>query len=170
MAPESIRTPGRVDARADIYAIGAVGYFLLTGAPVFGGSSLVRILSDHLHAEPVAPSARLGKPVSSDLESLLLECLAKAPDARPASAFVLRDRLRACKDAGTWTEENASIFWRARALATKKVAPTAIDAWSATTLAVDVEHRSPAAISLATPLEARPSTSAAAEVTSKGAA
>jgi serine/threonine-protein kinase len=145
MAPESIRAPSTVDARADIYALGAVGYFLVTGKPVFSESSMIAVLSDHLHTKPLAPSKKLGAPVPADLESVLLACLAKSPDERPASALVLRDRLRACADAGGWTEQDASAFWRSRrAAVASKVETVSV---SATTIAIDLEQRSPTAIS-----------------------
>jgi serine/threonine-protein kinase len=111
IAPETVLAPETVDARADLYALGAVGYWLLTGTHVFGGKSILEVCSHHLHSVPDRPSTRLGAPVSSDLETLLLDCLAKRPDDRPASAHVLRDRLRACAAAGRWTNARAAQWW-----------------------------------------------------------
>jgi serine/threonine-protein kinase len=111
MSPEALTTPESVDARADIYALGAVGYWLLTGTHVFNGRSVVDVAAYHLHSAPDPPSARLGAPVSSDLETLLLDCLAKRPADRPASAHVLRDRLLACAAAGRWTRANGAQWW-----------------------------------------------------------
>jgi serine/threonine protein kinase len=96
MAPETVAAPETVDARTDIYALGAVGYWLLTGTHVFSGHSIVEVFAHHLHSVPDPPSTRLGAPVSADLEAVLLACLAKRPEDRPASAHVLRERLRAC--------------------------------------------------------------------------
>ena len=112
MSPETLTTPESVDARTDIYALGAVGYWLLTGTHVFNGRSLVEVAAHHLHSAPDPPSARLGAPVSIDLETLLLECLAKRPVDRPTTAHVLRDRLRACAAAGRWTNASARQWWR----------------------------------------------------------
>ncbi len=72
MAPESIRAPDEVDARSDIYALGAVGYFLLTGEHVFTADTVVEVCAKHLNDEPVAPSERLGAAVPADLETLIL--------------------------------------------------------------------------------------------------
>lgn len=72
MAPETVTAPDKVDARADLYALGAVGYWLLTGTHVFGGNSIVEKFGHHLHSVPDLPSTRLGAPVSPDLEAVFL--------------------------------------------------------------------------------------------------
>src|SRR6202008_1831338 len=72
MAPEAIQTPNAVDARSDLYAVGAVGYFLLTGQPVFGATSLVELCQQHVNAVPDSPAQRLGRAISPELESALL--------------------------------------------------------------------------------------------------
>ena len=92
MSPEAITTPESVDARSDIYAIGALGYFLLTGAPPFSGKNAVEVLGHHVYSAPEPPSARRPA-IPSRLEALVLRCLAKSPDERPASAAELRDEL-----------------------------------------------------------------------------
>ncbi|HEY6555912.1 MAG TPA: serine/threonine-protein kinase [Polyangiaceae bacterium] len=111
VAPETLSAPETIDARADLYALGAVGYWLLTGTHVFGGKSIVEVCAQHLHSIPERPSTRLGVPVAADLEALLLACLAKRPEDRPASAHVLRERLRACATAGLWTNARAAEWW-----------------------------------------------------------
>ena len=73
MSPEAISHPDTIDARTDIYAVGAVGYFLLTGTPVFAGNGLVELCQKHIQESPEPPSKRLGKPVSAGLEQVLLE-------------------------------------------------------------------------------------------------
>jgi eukaryotic-like serine/threonine-protein kinase len=113
IAPETMSAPDTVDGRTDLYALGAVGYWLLTGTNVFGGQTILEVCAHHLHSEPERPSTRLGAPVSSDLEALLLSCLAKKPVDRPASAHVLRERLRACASAGRWTNAHAAAWWAA---------------------------------------------------------
>ncbi|HTE52417.1 MAG TPA: serine/threonine-protein kinase [Kofleriaceae bacterium] len=107
MAPEAITAPELVDARTDLYALGAVGYFLVTGCEVFTGRSVLEVCGHHLHTPPVPPSERLGAPVPADLEALLLACLDKVPSSRPTDARSLQRALRACRDAGSWTEEDA---------------------------------------------------------------
>lgn len=112
MAPETMNAPESVDARADLYALGAVGYWLLTGTHVFDGKSILEVCAHHLHTAPEPPSTRLGAAVSADLEALLLACLAKQPSDRPSSAHALRVRLRACTAAGRWTNERAAEWWQ----------------------------------------------------------
>jgi eukaryotic-like serine/threonine-protein kinase len=111
LAPEMVNEPEAVDARADLYALGAVGYWLLTGTHVFGGKSILEVCAHHLHSAPEPPSVRLGASVTQDFEALLLACLAKDPDERPSSAQVLRERLRACAAAGKWTNDRAAQWW-----------------------------------------------------------
>jgi eukaryotic-like serine/threonine-protein kinase len=113
MAPESIIAPDTIDARADIYALGAVGYWLLTGTHVFSGTSMVEVCAHHLHSPPEPPSVRLRAPISADLEALILDCLAKKLEDRPASARLLRQRLRSCASASQWTNDNAAAWWAA---------------------------------------------------------
>jgi serine/threonine-protein kinase len=98
-ASESILRPDRVDPRSDLYAVGAVAYFLLTGRDVFEGETVVEVCASHLHTKPELPSARLGAPVPGDVEAIVMSCLAKSPDDRPASADALRSQLLACIDA-----------------------------------------------------------------------
>jgi serine/threonine-protein kinase len=110
MAPEAITTPDQVDARSDLYALGAVGYFLLTGQDVFTGRTLLEVCGHHLHSTPVPPSRRTSSPVAADLEALILSCLDKNPERRPADARSLQRALRACSDAGSWSEEDARAW------------------------------------------------------------
>ncbi|MGE0866435.1 MAG: serine/threonine-protein kinase [Vicinamibacterales bacterium] len=111
MAPETVTAPDTVDARTDIYALGAVGYWLLTGTHLFKGKTVMEVLAHHVHSTPERPSMRLPAPVMPDLEALILDCLAKRPEDRPASAHVLRERLLACGAARRWTNARASEWW-----------------------------------------------------------
>jgi serine/threonine protein kinase len=140
MAPEAIKAPATVDARSDLYAVGAVGYYLITGRDVFSGGTSFEVFAHHLHTPPVPPSQRLGEPVSADLEELLLHCLAKEPAARPADARTLLASLRRLRDAGTWTESHAAAWWaeHGTAVRSRRARPaTATDS----TMAVDLDHR-----------------------------
>lgn len=110
LSPESITSPGEVDARADLYALGAVGYYMLTGAHVFVGATIAEVVAHHLRTPPTAPSERLGTAVPAALEQLLLRCLSKDPDDRPQSAQEAHDALRACA-IGPWTQEAARGWW-----------------------------------------------------------
>src|SRR5262245_23441901 len=112
MAPEAIDQPEKIDARADIYALGAVGYFLLTASPVFGGKTTLELCRQHLREEPEPPSRRLGRSVPADLEAIILSCLSKRPSDRPASAAELSEQLGLCREAGAWTRADAEAWWQ----------------------------------------------------------
>lgn len=114
MAPESITSPGTVDARSDLYALGAVGYYMLTGTHVFDGESVVEVCSHHLRTEPEPPEKRLGAPVAQDLAKVLLDCLAKRPEDRPQSALALKARICACSEARAWSPAMARDWWKTR--------------------------------------------------------
>jgi serine/threonine-protein kinase len=111
MAPEIARgLPA--DERADIYGLGCVAYWLLTGYPVFEGSTSVDVISQHLQKPPVPPSRRTELEVPVELERIVMQCLEKDPRARPASASELLDRLTECPRAEEWTSERAARWWR----------------------------------------------------------
>lgn len=112
LAPETITDPSTIDHRVDIYALGAVGYCLLTGEPPFQGRSTVEVCGHHLHTIPPAPSERLGAPVPASLDALLLRCLAKRREERPASARELQNSLRECALVAPWSDDDARPFWQ----------------------------------------------------------
>jgi eukaryotic-like serine/threonine-protein kinase len=112
MSPEAISHPDTIDVRTDIYAVGAVGYFLLTGTPVFSGNGLIELCRKHIQEQPELPSKRLGKPVSAKFEQLLLECLAKKREDRPASAAVLLEALETLRPEPPWTRVDAQAWWK----------------------------------------------------------
>ncbi len=109
MAPESIRAPDSADARSDIYALGAVAYYLLAGSELFNGKSIVEVCSQHLHQVP-EPFSERGVSVPAALESLVLACLEKDPDRRPQTAADLRTRLDACT-VDSWNSDSARAWW-----------------------------------------------------------
>jgi serine/threonine protein kinase len=114
LSPEGVNQPDKVDARTDVYALAAVGYYLLTGTPVFTGTTVMEICMKHVKAEPEAPSVRSGKPVSVGLEALLLQSLAKAPADRPMDAADLLRKLEGCVVEGAWTAADAADWWARR--------------------------------------------------------
>ncbi|HJL15162.1 MAG TPA: serine/threonine-protein kinase [Sandaracinaceae bacterium LLY-WYZ-13_1] len=140
LSPEAIERPDEVDARSDLYAVGAVGYFLLTGTQVFEARTVVALASMHLQTAPEPPSARLDAPVPEGLEEVILRCLEKDSDRRPPSAEALRDLLRSLEleDVQPWRDEDARRWWDAHgeALAVEHEALA-----TAPTLEVDVRRR-----------------------------
>jgi hypothetical protein len=111
MAPETIRQPGFGDARSDIYAVGAVGYLLLTGQPVFDGEDSAVLWQKHLTTKPVPPSVRMTGTIGQQLERIILRCLEKDPAQRPQSVAEFAAALQACPTTGTWTVEDGRAWW-----------------------------------------------------------
>jgi serine/threonine-protein kinase len=109
MSPEAILDPERVDPRTDIYGIGGVAYFLVTGTVPFQGNTVVEVCAHHLHSPPPPPSEQANVP--ADLERVILACLEKSPDARPAGARPLAEALERCADAGKWSGADADAWW-----------------------------------------------------------
>jgi len=129
MCPEIMRSPNSVDARSDLYALGAVGYYLLTGQHVFSGNSLLSICFAHANSVPVPPGERLGADLPADLEAVVLSCLEKDPSKRPQSAEELRDRLVRCSEAGPWSEDEAKAWWADHADLLPAGDSSATDTW-----------------------------------------
>ena len=113
LAPETIENGMSSDPRSDIYALGGVAYYLLTGTPVFDGR-LVEVIQSHLQRAPEPPSARLGRRLPEKLERVVLDCLEKDPGRRPESARTLSDRLAACDDVEPWLPGEARKWWSER--------------------------------------------------------
>jgi len=109
MAPE-MALGETVDGRSDIYALGCVAYYLLTGQLVFTAESTVQMIARHLHHSAVAPSTRGGIEIPQELDRLVLSCLAKNPDDRPATVAELSHALRAL-DVQPWSEAEATAWW-----------------------------------------------------------
>jgi serine/threonine-protein kinase len=95
-----------------------VGYFLLTGLPVFDRKTALETLHDHTSTAPVPPSQRVATPIPADLEAVLLGCLAKDPSDRPEGARILEARLAATSSAGRWTAGDAERWWERNSPAT----------------------------------------------------
>jgi eukaryotic-like serine/threonine-protein kinase len=112
MAPEVIRDAAAMSERSDLYALGAVGYFLLSGTPVFDADTIVEICAHHLHTVPEPLTERAEQAVPQELADLVMQCLAKSPDERPASAAEIAERLDDVVLDRTWTDRNAHDWWR----------------------------------------------------------
>jgi serine/threonine-protein kinase len=107
MSPESITAPQTVDRRSDLYSLGAVAYFLLTGETVFPETTIAAVLRFHQCEMPECPSNRLGTPIDDDLVTIVLQCLSKSRDQRPSSAEELSGMLSRCLSAGSWDPQDA---------------------------------------------------------------
>ncbi len=112
ISPEAVDNPEKITTRSDLYAIGAVGYFLVTGTPVFSGKTVMDICMKHVRAIPDPISKRLEGGVSPRLEALILLCLAKAPADRPEHARKIMEELAQCQPLQPWTREDADLWWK----------------------------------------------------------
>ena len=110
MAPEII-LGGEVDQRADVYALGCVAYYLLSGQHVFEADTPMKMFVQHLEAIPVPLSQRTEMPVPAELDAIVLACLAKDPKHRPQNAAEVLSLLRRCRVRETWDNETARIWW-----------------------------------------------------------
>jgi len=110
MAPELI-LDGEVDQRADVYALGCVAYYLLTGQLVFDGDTPMKMFVQHLETPPIPPSQRTELPIPRELDDIVLACLEKDPRRRPQNAAELLRMLRRCRTAETWDNDAARGWW-----------------------------------------------------------
>jgi eukaryotic-like serine/threonine-protein kinase len=113
MSPEQALQK-EVDGRADLYSVACLGYWLLTGKAVFDAQNAVEHVIHHASSAPPRLSARGAPDVGAELESLLLACLEKQPELRPASAAEFRHRLLQCPLRDCWTQADADRWWSAR--------------------------------------------------------
>lgn len=146
--PEAIHNQARIDPRSDLYSVGALGYYLVCGQPVFEADEVAELYRKHLHELPVPPGHRSQNPVSKAFEGVLLACLAKRPEDRPGSAETLRARLMALPRAGEWDARKGAMWWErhpeawlagARGTAASTSSPAA-----GPTLRVNLTERTPA--------------------------
>jgi len=111
MSPEQATGDSEPDARSDIYSLGAVGYYLLTGVPPFEGDNPMKVIIAHAH-ETVTPPSQHRAGVPADLEQAILRCLAKDPRDRFQDAASFATALAECADAGNWTRIHAAEWWQ----------------------------------------------------------
>lgn len=110
--PPEMALGAAVDGRADLYGLGCLGYWLLTGQLVFDGTTAYDVVAQHINAVPVPPSVRSGRPIPVALDDIILACLAKDPARRPPDGLELARRLAACALPEPWTEEAAERWWQ----------------------------------------------------------
>jgi len=113
MAPEVILGDSEVDRRADVYSLGCVTYFLLTGELVFEADTSMKMLMQHLHAQPTPPSERTELLVPRELDELVLACLQKDPRHRPQDAGELYQMACRVHIRDEWSSDEAKRWWRA---------------------------------------------------------
>jgi serine/threonine-protein kinase len=114
MAPEGMSDPTQVDARADLFALGAVGYFLLTGKSPFVGRTAIEVFRMERQGPPPPLSRVAPHPVPAALDEIIGRCLAFRREDRPGSAEALDAMLEECDVAREWKAENARAWWRDR--------------------------------------------------------
>jgi serine/threonine-protein kinase len=124
MSPEQALGRAQLDARSDLYNVGAVGYFLMTGQMLFDRLSALAMLHAHAY-EPLVPSPEFNESVPADLQQVLLRCLEKDPSRRYQDAVSLEKALAACHGVGEWTTERAEEWWQGHGDLAKSGAPEA---------------------------------------------
>jgi hypothetical protein len=112
MAPECILGDVEVDRRADVYALGCVAYFALTGSLVFEADTSMKMLMQHLHAQPIRPSERSELPIPRELDDLVMACLEKDPAKRPQNAGELLNMAYGCQCTDAWGQKEARHWWQ----------------------------------------------------------
>jgi eukaryotic-like serine/threonine-protein kinase len=112
MAPEIITNEGEVDQRADVYALGCVAYYLLTGQLVFEAETPMKMFLQHMQATPIPPSMRSELRIPREVDDLVLACLEKEPSKRPQDAEEVLRMIRKCRAAQTWDQDSARSWWQ----------------------------------------------------------
>jgi serine/threonine-protein kinase len=110
LSPEAIEDPQGIDGRTDLYALGAVGYYLLSGRHVFEGKTIIEICMHHLHTKPLPFAEVCQQEVPAGVEALIFACLQKSQSDRPPSGQAFADALDRLKVA-PWTRADAEAWW-----------------------------------------------------------
>jgi tRNA A-37 threonylcarbamoyl transferase component Bud32 len=144
MSPEAVEDSANTDARSDLYSVGVVGYYLLTGKGVFDGATLEEICQKRLTEKPVPPSTRIGQPICPHLEAVILRCLEREPADRPQTAHELIALLAASPRIVDWNVEQRSAWWVAHREAINRArAAEAEPIESDKAVNIEIEDRAP---------------------------
>jgi tRNA A-37 threonylcarbamoyl transferase component Bud32 len=142
MSPEAYEDSAQVDYRSDLYSIGAVGYYLLTGQAVFAGDNWKEICERRRNEIPEPPSRRIGRTICPHLEAVIMQLLDRNPENRPKAAWEVRQLLAASPLAGTWTREDQTAWWESHRASVAQVRQDAAPATtSATVVNIAVSKR-----------------------------
>lgn len=141
LSPEAIGDPQGIDARTDIYALGAVGYYLLAGRHVFEGKTIMEVCLHHMHTKPLPFAEVSSQAVPAELEALIFSCLEKSQADRPASGEELADALDRLQVA-RWTRANAEAWWHTFGGAIESAREPLSPAITEQTVAIDFDERS----------------------------
>lgn len=142
LSPEAIQEPQNIDARTDLYALGAVGYYLLAGRHVFDGKTIMEVCLHHLHTKPLSLAEVGAEDVLPGLQELIFACLEKSQENRPASGQELADALDKLEVA-RWTRAEAEAWWDVFGVEIEKAkVPLTPAGPTEQTVAVDLEARS----------------------------
>ncbi len=120
MSPEQATGDAEPDSRSDVYSLGAVLYYLLTGKPPFEDDKPLKIMIKHAHELPARPSVHRAD-LATDIEAVVLKCLEKASKERYQSATELASALERCLDSGSWTRDNARAWWQEKEISLERV-------------------------------------------------
>jgi serine/threonine protein kinase len=112
LAPEAALGEQAIDARADLYGLGCVAYWMLTGTMVFDETSAFAMAVAHVTKEPLRPSQRVSQPIAPELEAIVMACLHKDRERRPSSAGALRELLATVPLSEPWSRARARAWWR----------------------------------------------------------
>jgi serine/threonine-protein kinase len=115
LPPEAVSGSDTIGPHSDLYSLGCVAYWLLTGRLLFEGDSPVKVAYAHATEDPMPPSAVSEEPIPAPIEELVMQLLAKRPTDRPASALELLEKLDACEGVEEWGPAAAEKWWRLHA-------------------------------------------------------
>jgi serine/threonine-protein kinase len=112
MAPERLTDHEKVDARSDIYSLGAVAYHLVSARPIHRHNGDLDLLYKVVNSEPVHIASTAKQAVPAELAELVMTCLAKEPEARPQSVYEICERLESVPGLLSWTQADATKWWQ----------------------------------------------------------